>query len=110
MNLRWALPVLALALAAAAHAEGYDQGGADPTPAAAALMTGKAHDWRRAPPVVKDRIVYMIFERNFPLKNEMSGDDMMACIDGLAMKAKATRPVETMVAECGGVLGYGQVD
>ena len=110
MDMRWALPTLALALAPAAHAEGYEDGLQDATLAAETLIVGKAHDWRRAPDIVKDRAGFMIFERNFPYKSGMTPDDMIACVDDLAFKAKPSRPVETMIAECGGVPGYVEAD
>ncbi|MEI9901254.1 MAG: hypothetical protein WDN31_15190 [Hyphomicrobium sp.] len=73
-------------------------------------MVGKAHDWRRAPEIVKDRAGFMIFQGNFPGKNEMNPDDMIACIDDLAVKARPSRSVETMIAECGGVPGFAEAD
>jgi len=108
--MRWVLATLALTISAAAHAESYDNEPARALPAAEALMYGKAHDWQRAQSHVKDRLGDMIFERNFPLKSEMTPDDMIACIDDLSIKAKPTRPVETMIAECGGVPGYGDTE
>jgi hypothetical protein len=110
MKMRWALATLAMTLASMAHAEGYEQGLEGSAPAAAQLLGGKAHDWRRAPEIVKDRSGIMIFERNFPYKNQMNPDDMIACIDDLALKSDSKRPVDTMVAECGGVPGYVQAD
>ena len=108
--MRWALMALALTTSFAARAEGYIRTLEEATPAAADLISGKAHDWRRAPGIVKDRTGFMIFERNFPYKNEMNPDDMIACIDELALKSQPARPVETMIAECGGVPGYVQAD
>lgn len=110
MIMRWAILVLALALPSAAHAEGYEQSVQEATPAAVTLMLGKAHDWRHAPEIVKDRAGLMIFQRNFPYKNEMTPDDMIACVDGLSFKAKPSRAVEAMIAECGGVPGYVEAD
>ncbi len=108
--MRRAWMILALALPAAASAEGYDRALRDVTPAAEGLLQGKAHDWRRAAEIVKDRSGDMIFERNFPYKGEMSPDDMIACIDDLALKSDPARPVDTMVAECGGMPGYADAD
>lgn len=108
--MRRAWMILALTLPAAASAEGYDRALRDVTPAAEGLLQGKAHDWRRAAEIVKDRSGDMIFERNFPYKGEMSPDDMIACIDDLALKSDAARPVATMVAECGGVPGFADAD
>ncbi len=108
--MRWALMALALTISSAVRAEGYIRNLEEATPAAADLISGKAHDWRGAPEIVKDRTGFMIFERNFPYKNEMNPDDMIACIDELALKSRPARPVETMIAECGGVPGYVQAD
>lgn len=108
--MRWAFMALALALSSAARAEGYVRSLEEATPAAADLIMGKAHDWRRAPAIVKDRTGLMIFERNFPYKGEMNPDDMIACIDELALKSESHRPVDTMIAECGGVPGYVEAD
>jgi hypothetical protein len=108
--MRWGLFALSFCISCAAHAEGYERDVETATPAAAQLLGGKAHDWRRAPEIVKDRSGVMIFERNFPYKNEMNPDDMIACIDELALKSESRRPVDTMVAECGGVPGYVQAD
>lgn len=104
--MRWAIITLALALATAAQAEGY----VDPLDRVSAeVMSGKAHDWRRTNETVKDRIGDLIFyQRNFPRKGEMTPDDMIACIDDIAIKAEPTRPVETMIGECGGL--YGDID
>ena len=108
--MRWAFAAMALTVSFAAHAEGYTQGLDEAAPAAAQLLGGKAHDWRRAAEIVKDRSGVMIFERNFPYKTQMNPDDMIACIDDLALKSDSKRPVDTMVAECGGVPGYVQAD
>lgn len=108
--MRWAFMALVLTLASPARAEGYVRSLEEATPAAADLIMGKAHDWRRAPAIVKDRTGLMIFERNFPYKGEMNPDDMIACIDELALKSDSQRPVDTMIAECGGVPGYVEAD
>jgi hypothetical protein len=108
--MRWAIAAMALVACGAAHAEGYERGLEQASAAAAELMTGKAHDWRFASEIVKDRTGIMIFERNFPYKSEMNPDDMIACIDELALKAAPARPVSTMIAECGGVAGFVEAD
>ncbi|MFN3625383.1 MAG: hypothetical protein ACK4TP_15125 [Hyphomicrobium sp.] len=108
--MRCVLLTLMLTASSAARAEGYIRSLEEATPAAAELMTGKAHDWRRAPEIVKDRTGLMIFERNFPYKGDMNPDDMIACIDELALKSDSRRPVDTMIAECGGVPGYVEAD
>jgi hypothetical protein len=101
--MRWNFLALALTLSTAAHAEGYS----DPLDRVSAeLLAGKAHDWRRANETVKDRFGDMVFyQRNFPLKGEMTPDDLIACIDDIALKAEPTLPVEAMVAHCGGADG-----
>ena len=60
------------------------------TPAAAALIYSKAADWIRASAIVKDRVGFFIFQqRNFPKKKDMSQDDMIRCIAGLASEGRA---------------------
>lgn len=109
--MRFAMIAAALMLASQAHAEGYDRSLEEATPAAADLIRGKAHDWRQAPEIVKDRAGDMIFEAGkFPYKGDMNPDDMIACLDELAVKSNAGRTVDTMIAECGGVPGYVDVD
>ncbi len=109
--MRFALMAAALMLAGSAHAEGYVRSLDEATPAAADLIRGKAHDWRQAPAIVKDRAGDMIFEAGkFPYKSEMNSDDMIACLDELALKSDAGRTMDTMIAECGGVPGFVDVD
>jgi hypothetical protein len=96
----WVMAALAACGAASA---GYLDDLDDATPAAAALIYSKAADWIRASAIIKDRAGFFIFQqREFPRKKDMSQDDMIRCIDGLAAKAEPTRAVEAMINECGG--------
>jgi len=109
--MRGAWIAAALMFATGAQAEGDIRSLDEATPAAADLIRGKAHDWRQAPEIVKDRAGDMIFEAGkFPYKSEMNPDDMIACLDELALKSNAARTVDTMIAECGGVPGFVDVD
>jgi hypothetical protein len=71
-------------------------------PQAAALLYSKAPSWRSAPQVVKDRAGFMIFEKDFPNKKEMSIDDMTACIDKAASTAPDSTAVNALVNDCSG--------
>lgn len=97
--MRWALLTLALVISTAVRAEGYDPLEAA-SPAAEVLMSGKAHDWRRAEPIVKDRLGDMIFQRGLPRTGDMSPDDVIACVDDIAIRAEPTRTVAAMIREC----------
>lgn len=73
------------------------------TPAAAAMMFRKAPDWRTAPQAVKDRVGFMIFEKDFPNKSQMSIDDMTACLDQKAAAADANTSVQALINDCEGL-------
>lgn len=104
--MRWSVLMTVLAFATGAQAGGNSH---PLDKVSTELMAGKAEDWRRANDAVKDRVGDLVFDqRNFPRKSEMNADDMIACIDDIALKSEPGRPVETMIGECGGV--YGEVD